>query len=298
MDRSSNKYAWFARGDLNGFFGLMFDNLTVLSFLAGTLVLVFKFPADIVYTKMFPGTAFGVLVGDLDLHVDGIPPRQADRKSDRHGNAARARYAVHDRDGARRPGTRVRRIEGRRDGGARCRDDDLVHRHGHHGHHRPFQSRLLVHRAVGPASGAAGRAPGLAGGYRSRLDRSRAGGGCVQHAGDRDAVTRPDSLFARGAHPAAGQLSQRARRNRARHGPLLHLRGDRLDGRHVRRTTPARSALRSSCPDTGIHERVHPGDQLPGDLDSIRSADGSRAASMSRRVRASPATVTTREASC
>ena len=60
MDHSSNKYKWFALGDLNGFFGLMFDNLTVLSFLAGTLVFVFKFPADIVYTKMFPGTAFGV----------------------------------------------------------------------------------------------------------------------------------------------------------------------------------------------------------------------------------------------
>jgi AGZA family xanthine/uracil permease-like MFS transporter len=59
------KYEWFALGDLNGFFGLMFDNLTVLSFLAGTLILVFKFPADIVYTRMFPGTAFGVLVGDL-----------------------------------------------------------------------------------------------------------------------------------------------------------------------------------------------------------------------------------------
>jgi len=65
MDRSSNKYEWFALGDLNGFFGLMFDNLTVLSFLAGTLVFVFGFPADIVYSKMFPGTAFGVLVGDL-----------------------------------------------------------------------------------------------------------------------------------------------------------------------------------------------------------------------------------------
>ena len=65
MDRSSRKYEWFSIGDINGFFGLMFDNLTVLSFLAGTLILVFGFPADIVYTRMFPGTAFGVLVGDL-----------------------------------------------------------------------------------------------------------------------------------------------------------------------------------------------------------------------------------------
>ena len=43
----------------------MFDNLTVLSFLAGILVFAFGFPASIVYTKMFPGTAFGVLFGDL-----------------------------------------------------------------------------------------------------------------------------------------------------------------------------------------------------------------------------------------
>ncbi len=65
MDNSERKYKWFVLGDLNGFFGLMFDNLTVLSFLAGILIFVFKFPADIVYTRMFPGTAFGVLFGDL-----------------------------------------------------------------------------------------------------------------------------------------------------------------------------------------------------------------------------------------
>jgi adenine/guanine/hypoxanthine permease len=61
----SKKYKWFVSGDWNGFFGLMFDNLTVLSFLAGILIFAFKFPADIVYTRMFPGTAFGVLFGDL-----------------------------------------------------------------------------------------------------------------------------------------------------------------------------------------------------------------------------------------
>jgi len=62
---AGRKYRWFALGDINGFFGLMFDNLTVLSFLAGVLVVAFGFPADIVYAKMFPGTAFGVLFGDL-----------------------------------------------------------------------------------------------------------------------------------------------------------------------------------------------------------------------------------------
>jgi AGZA family xanthine/uracil permease-like MFS transporter len=50
---------------LNGFFGLMFDNMSVLSFLAGILILAFQFPADVVYKRMFPGTAFGVFFGDI-----------------------------------------------------------------------------------------------------------------------------------------------------------------------------------------------------------------------------------------
>ncbi len=65
MNSERRTYEWFAIGDVNGFFGLMFDNMTVLSFLAGILVFAFHYPADIVYTRMFPGTAFGVLFGDL-----------------------------------------------------------------------------------------------------------------------------------------------------------------------------------------------------------------------------------------
>ncbi|MDP4190373.1 MAG: hypothetical protein Q8858_02365 [Bacteroidota bacterium] len=65
MEKYSGKYRWFVKEDLNGFFGLMFDNVTVLSFLAGVLIFVFKYPADIVYGKMFPGTALGVLFGDI-----------------------------------------------------------------------------------------------------------------------------------------------------------------------------------------------------------------------------------------
>lgn len=65
MEKSPFKYRWFVKEDLNGFFGLMFDNITVLSFLAGILIFAFNYPADIVYGKMFPGTALGVLFGDL-----------------------------------------------------------------------------------------------------------------------------------------------------------------------------------------------------------------------------------------
>jgi len=62
---NSFRYRWFGIGDVNGFFGLMFDNITVLSFLSGILVFGFGYPAEIVFGRMFPGTAMGVLVGDL-----------------------------------------------------------------------------------------------------------------------------------------------------------------------------------------------------------------------------------------
>jgi len=58
-------YRWAAPGDLNAFFGLMLDNVMNLVILAGILIGVFGFPRDLVYTRMFPGTALGVLVGDL-----------------------------------------------------------------------------------------------------------------------------------------------------------------------------------------------------------------------------------------
>ncbi|MGV8121895.1 MAG: hypothetical protein AB2L14_19210 [Candidatus Xenobiia bacterium LiM19] len=65
MKEKGEGYKWFVLGDINGFFGLMFDNITVLSFMAGILIGAFQFPANIVYGKMIPGTAFGVLFGDL-----------------------------------------------------------------------------------------------------------------------------------------------------------------------------------------------------------------------------------------
>ncbi len=61
----TQRYRWFSIGDINAFLGLMFDNMTVLSFLAGILIIGFGYPSEIVYKRMFPGTAFGVLLGDI-----------------------------------------------------------------------------------------------------------------------------------------------------------------------------------------------------------------------------------------
>jgi AGZA family xanthine/uracil permease-like MFS transporter len=59
------KYRWATPGDLNAFFGLMLDNVLNLVVLTGILTGVFGYPAEVVYTRMIPGTAFGVLMGDL-----------------------------------------------------------------------------------------------------------------------------------------------------------------------------------------------------------------------------------------
>lgn len=52
-------------GDINAFFGLMLDNVTQLIILAALLIGIFQFPKEIVFYKIIPGTAMGVLVGDL-----------------------------------------------------------------------------------------------------------------------------------------------------------------------------------------------------------------------------------------
>jgi adenine/guanine/hypoxanthine permease len=62
---SAPRSRWFAPGDLNGFLGLLVDNLSIMGFLAGALIGIFGFPADIVFRLMFPGTALGVLLGNL-----------------------------------------------------------------------------------------------------------------------------------------------------------------------------------------------------------------------------------------
>jgi AGZA family xanthine/uracil permease-like MFS transporter len=62
---SQQRYRWAQWGDLNAFFGLMLDNVTNLVLLTGILVGVFGYPAGKVFSLMIPGTALGVLFGDI-----------------------------------------------------------------------------------------------------------------------------------------------------------------------------------------------------------------------------------------
>jgi adenine/guanine/hypoxanthine permease len=59
------RYRWAGAGDVNAFFGLMLDNVGDMILMASLLVGAFQFPAGFVLSRMIPGTALGVLVGDL-----------------------------------------------------------------------------------------------------------------------------------------------------------------------------------------------------------------------------------------
>jgi len=74
--------AWATTGDINAFFGLMLDNVVNLAVLAGILVAGFGFPATLVYTRMFPGTALGVLFGDVVYTVMAIRLAQRTGRTD------------------------------------------------------------------------------------------------------------------------------------------------------------------------------------------------------------------------
>jgi adenine/guanine/hypoxanthine permease len=58
-------YLRLVAGDVNGFLGLVVDNLSVLALLSAVLIGGYGVPASIVFGRMFPGTALGVLIGDL-----------------------------------------------------------------------------------------------------------------------------------------------------------------------------------------------------------------------------------------
>ena len=52
-------------GETTAFLALFLDNIGVLVFLSAILMFTFNYPADIILTRMIPGTAIGVFFGDL-----------------------------------------------------------------------------------------------------------------------------------------------------------------------------------------------------------------------------------------
>lgn len=80
--RTAPAVRWWAPGDWNAFFGLALDNLSLFVILSGLLIGVFGFPSDLVLHVMVPGTALGVLVGDLAYTALALRLMRATGRSD------------------------------------------------------------------------------------------------------------------------------------------------------------------------------------------------------------------------
>ncbi len=73
---------WATAGDVNGFLGLALDNVTQLVVLSSLLIGIFRFPPDLVLYRMIPGTALGVLVGNLVYTVLALRLMRATGRDD------------------------------------------------------------------------------------------------------------------------------------------------------------------------------------------------------------------------
>ena len=58
----AQKRVW---GEITAFLALFFDNIGTMIFFSAILIFTFNYPADIILTRMIPGTAVGVFLGDL-----------------------------------------------------------------------------------------------------------------------------------------------------------------------------------------------------------------------------------------
>ena len=77
-------YPFFQPGDLNAFFGLILDNMTQLIILSSILIGIFGFPRELVLYKIVPGSAMGVLVGDLAYTWMAVRLSRKTGRRDRH----------------------------------------------------------------------------------------------------------------------------------------------------------------------------------------------------------------------
>lgn len=73
-------YPIWSRGDLDGFFGLMVDNLVQVLLIVSLCTIVAGIPADFIFTRMLPGVAISLLIGNLFYGI------QAHIVARRHGN--------------------------------------------------------------------------------------------------------------------------------------------------------------------------------------------------------------------
>ena len=65
MSEKPFRYPVWVRGDLDGFFGLMVDNLVQVLLIIALCTHIAGLPAALIYTRILPGVAISLLIGNL-----------------------------------------------------------------------------------------------------------------------------------------------------------------------------------------------------------------------------------------
>ncbi|MCP4178746.1 MAG: hypothetical protein GY756_13355 [bacterium] len=71
MNVKAKKSGLFAYGDINGFLGLVSDNMANLS-LATVMLMIFKFPREVIFYNIYPGIVLIIFLGNLIMTIIAI----------------------------------------------------------------------------------------------------------------------------------------------------------------------------------------------------------------------------------
>jgi adenine/guanine/hypoxanthine permease len=63
--QATNSPRWFVRQDIDGFFGLALDNFIQILLIVSLCQGVLEFPAAMVYSRILPGVALSLMVGNF-----------------------------------------------------------------------------------------------------------------------------------------------------------------------------------------------------------------------------------------
>ncbi len=80
MSTKPFRYPVWVRGDLDGFFGLMVDNLVQVLTIILLCMTVCGMPAELIFTRMLPGVAISLLIGNLFYGIQAHYVARRDRK--------------------------------------------------------------------------------------------------------------------------------------------------------------------------------------------------------------------------
>ncbi len=65
MSQPPNSHPWFVRKDLDGFFGLMIDNVIQLILIVSLCRELIHLPDSYIFGRILPGAAISILVGNF-----------------------------------------------------------------------------------------------------------------------------------------------------------------------------------------------------------------------------------------